>query len=348
MRERYSNLDGLRTVSCLCLIAMHIKANADYSISSFFQGIMVSWTHFVLLFLFISGFGMCCGYYEKFKNTGIDLNGFYLKRYKKILPFFLTLIVLDIIFSRELSHIIEGITESTLVFGLLPNNSPDVIGVSWTLGVIFLFYMLFPFVVFLCWTKKRAWVTFIASIIINLFCSVYYFSGKFVVEMFTPRHSFLFCSPYFIGGVLIYLYRENIKRFVSYHRWLWLCICILTSVVWYLIPNDIQGVDISSIAILIVLTMWVMYAISVNSIILSNAFTKYISGISMEMYLSHMFVYRIVEKFHGLYVFGHGWISLVFSWFLVVLVLIVFIQIWTICKNKILELFSRGCFCKKK
>lgn len=140
-RERYDNLDGLRAISCLCIIAMHIAANATYELGIVGREIVGSWTHFVPLFLMISGFGMFCGYYERFKTGSIDLNSFYTKRYKKLLPFFITLIVIDIVMDRSLAHLIEGLTETTLVFGLLPNNQLDVIGVSWTLGVIFLFYI---------------------------------------------------------------------------------------------------------------------------------------------------------------------------------------------------------------
>ena len=82
---------------------------------------------------------MFCGYYEKFKSGEINLNTFYTKRYKKILPFFITLIVIDVIMDRSLGHVIQSLTEATLVFGLLPNNQPDVIGVCWTLGVSWLF-----------------------------------------------------------------------------------------------------------------------------------------------------------------------------------------------------------------
>lgn len=93
--ERYDNLDGLRTLSCLGIIAMHIKANTDYQITGWvYETFISSWTLFVYLFLLISGFGMFCGYYEKFKTGTIDLNGFYIKRYKKILPFFLSLLCL--------------------------------------------------------------------------------------------------------------------------------------------------------------------------------------------------------------------------------------------------------------
>ena len=141
MTERYDNLDGLRALSCVAIIAMHIKANADYQIDSWlFQNVVAAWGHLVALFLMISGFGMFCGYYEKSKSGSIDLNNFYIKRYKKILPFFITLIVIDMVMDRSLGHVIQGITEATLVFGLLPNNQPEVIGVCWTLGVIFLFY----------------------------------------------------------------------------------------------------------------------------------------------------------------------------------------------------------------
>lgn len=326
MKERYDNLDGLRTISCLCIIAMHIKANASYVLNPFFETIVDSWTHFVPLFLMISGFGMFCGYYECFKNEGVDLNSFYTKRYKKLLPFFITLILIDIAMDRSLSHVIEGIAEATLVFGLLPNNQPDVIGVSWTLGVIFLFYMLFPFIVYLCWNKKRAWLSFGISIILSLFCSFYYFTDKFVVEGFIPRHNFLYCAPFFIGGSILYIYRNIIKGFVSGHRWVWLVGCVSLTLVWYYIPAGNSGVWM--LKNLLLFFSWLMYAIGVESRVLSNKVMNYMSGISLELYLAQMVIFRVIEKAKGLYVFGHGWLSFISSWIAVVLGLIVFIEGW--------------------
>lgn len=133
-------------ISCFGIIAMHIRASSSYEINGYFYNeIIPSWTQFVPLFLLISGFGMFCGYYDGIRNGTIDINLFYSKRYKKILPFFSVLIIIDVLLEHSISHLIEGITEITLVFGLLPNNKLSVIGVGWTLGVIFLFYMLFPF-----------------------------------------------------------------------------------------------------------------------------------------------------------------------------------------------------------
>lgn len=54
----------------------------------------------------------------------------------------------------------------------------------------------------------------------------------------------------------------------------------------------------------------------------------YLSGISLELYLAQMVIFRVVEKTHGLYLFGHGWLSFVDVWIAVVVGLIMFIEIW--------------------
>ena len=326
MKERYNNLDGLRTISCLCIIAMHIRANADYNLGTVGSPIVASWTHFVPLFLMISGFGMFCGYYERFKNGTFDLNSFYSKRYKKLLPFFITLILIDVVMDKSLAHVIEGITEATLVFGLLPNNQPDVIGVSWTLGVIFLFYMLFPFIVYLCWTKRRACMTFVSSIVLSIFCSLYYFTDKFVIEGFAARHNFLYCAPWIIGGGIAYLHREAIKNFVRRYRWILLSGCVALTVAWYFVPDDDGAITMLKNTILFM--PWLMYAISVDSKFLNNKVMKYLSAISLELYLAQMVIFRVIEKAHCLYLVGHGWPSFLLVWLGLVIGLIVFIEIW--------------------
>lgn len=336
MKERYENLDGLRTISCLCLIVMHIQANASFNIPSSLQSFMASWTHFVLLFLMISGFGMFCGYYERFKEGSINLNTFYIKRYKKTCPFFITLILIDIFMTRTLNHLIEGITEATMVFGLLPNNQLDVIGVSWTLGVIFLFYLLFPFFVFMFWTKQKAWFSFLTCTVVAVFCTLYFFSERFVVEIFTARHNFLYCAPFFAGGAMVYMYRDTIKKIITKYRWPYLIICIGASVFCFSLPNKGRYADLFILLrYLPLFMMWIMYSISVESKILSNRFVKYISGISFEMYLAHMFIFRVVEKTQVIYLIGNGISSLLLTCFIVVFGLIVFIPIWRLIYKKI-------------
>ncbi|ORU01447.1 protein of unknown function DUF33 [Anaerovibrio sp. JC8] len=342
MAERYDNLDGLRVIACLGIIAMHIKANASYVLPSVFDDVVGSFTHFVPLFLIISGFGMFCGYYTRLKNNNIDLDSFYSKRYKKLLPFFATLILIDIIVDQSFEHIIEGFTEATLVFALLPNNELDVIGVSWTLGVIFLFYMLFPFIVYLCWTPKRACVTFVLSMILSLFCSFYFFTDKYVIADFTHRHNFLYCAPWFLSGGVTYLYRGKIKEFISRYRLAWLCLCVFLTVSYYVVPVNIPLVP----KLLIVFWPWLIYSISVESRILSNSVMKYLSGISLELYLAQMVIFRGVEKLHGLYILGNGLLGFMTTCLFVVGSLIVFIEVWKYLERFVMEMFTMEATCR--
>ena len=144
--RHYKSIDGLRALSCLGIILMHIQANTKYHLggSFVFERFIPSLTWLVYLFLMISGFGMCVGYLNKFQSGAVDLEAFYKKRYVKILPFFALLLVIALVMEHSISTVYEISIEILLLHGLLPNNAVSVIGVCWTLGVIFLFYLLFP------------------------------------------------------------------------------------------------------------------------------------------------------------------------------------------------------------
>lgn len=43
--------------------------------------------------------------------------------------------------------------------------------------------------------------------------------------------------------------------------------------------------------------------------LLDNKLTNSFSKISMEFYLSHMFIFRVIEKTGLLYKFGNGWVG---------------------------------------
>lgn len=48
--------------------------------------------------------------------------------------------------------------------------------------------------------------------------------------------------------------------------------------------------------LILLFSLWMVYAISGERKWLSNKVTKYLSGISMELYLSHMVLFRFTEK----------------------------------------------------
>ena len=221
----------------------HVLANGEYGIGGFvFERLIPSFTNLVFLFMMVSGFGMCCGYYQKFKDQKIGVTDFYKKRYSKIWPYFALLCVLDFVMSPSKSALYEVFANLTLCQGLLPNMNISVIGVSWTLAVIFVFYLLFPFFCFLLENKKRAWLVFICAVIYNFMCSTYFFDESHIADRaavnFSARTNILYCAVYFIAGGLIFLYRKELAEFASKHKVIAGAILLIATVAYFAVGGN--------------------------------------------------------------------------------------------------------------
>ena len=244
-RKYYGAIDGLRTIACIGIVMMHVRANNAYEISGFvYDDIIASFTNFVFLFMAISAFGMCCGYLDKMLNNQISLESFYAKRYHKILPFFAVLVLLDVVMSPSKGALIEGLADITLLFGLFPNNI-SVIGVGWFLGLIFAFYLIFPFYCVLIKSRKRAWIAFGVSVLMNYIFGSYFGIG---------RTNIVYCLPYLIAGGLIYLYRHELEQFSSKYWQITFGGIIICAILYYAIGvNTITMLLISAILLIFAL-----------------------------------------------------------------------------------------------
>lgn len=205
-KERYENIDGIRAYACIGIVLMHVLANGNFNLTGFiFEKFISSLGNLTLLFMLLSAFSMCCGYYERFQNGTISLEQFYVRRYQRIWPFFALLCTAELILSHSLNALYEWFADLTLAFGFIPNHGIEVVGVGWFLGTIFVFYMIFPFFVFLMKDKKRAWLVMGACLILHLLCIVRF-------EGANGRENIIYSSIFFVAGGLIYLYRNSLKR----------------------------------------------------------------------------------------------------------------------------------------
>lgn len=314
--ERYDALDGLRALACICIVLMHVMSNMNVLLSSNWltTKVIPFAGNFVLLFMMLSAFSVSCGYYDRIKTGLISPNDFYKKRYMRILPFFGLLVAIDVLqtfivekFSLSASmkaELYEAYADLTLAFGFLPDADINVIGVGWFLGVIFLFYMIYPFFTFLLHTKRRAWIVF--AIVIGF----YYVVREYFVEIkgcVGGSSNIILCLPYFILGGIIYLYRNDIVNLaarklmrVAVNVWL-MVLVLIYSVVFF--AFSLNEVDSSLFFVLLLYGLWLIYAVAENSkmntcTLLNNKVMKFFSNISMEIYLCHMMFFRIVEMCH--------------------------------------------------
>lgn len=241
MKERYGAIDGLRMIACIGIMMMHVQANNGYKIDGYFYNTVIpSFTNFVFLLMTVSAFGMCCGYYEKVKNQQISFSDFYAKRFKKILPFFGILVLIDVVLSPSRGALYEAFADLTLLFGFLPNaGNISVIGVGWFLGLVFVFYLCFPFFCVLLETKRRAWIAFGVSLLYNFVCATYFEVG---------RSNILYSACFFLAGGLIYLYRHELAKLKP---WLAVVFAAAAVALYYLIGGYAMNCRLVSATLLI-------------------------------------------------------------------------------------------------
>ena len=280
-RKYYSGIDALRAFSAIGILMMHVRANSSFQISGFvYNRLIPSFSDLVFLFMTISAFALCSGYYNKVIQNQFNAISFYKKRYSKILPFFMVLILIDLFHSPSLPALIESITNVTCLYGLLPNcGNITVIGVGWFIGVIFIFYLLFPFFCALLNNKKVFFLMLLLSIVFNLYFSKYYN---------IDRTNFLFCLMFFIIGGGMYLY-TNIFSSINYFFIIFSC-CI-SYCIYLFIDNQFK-----LLLYLLFVIFVLLFSIKSTNKLKNNRLISFLSSISMEIYLSHMLIFRIVEK----------------------------------------------------
>lgn len=297
--DRYEGINGLKAYAIIGIALMHVLSNGKYELGGFvFEKLIPNFTNLVFLFMMVSGFGMCCGYYQKIIDRKISVEEFYSKRYIKIWSYFALLCALDFVISPSKNSLYEVFANLTLCQGLLPNANISVIGVSWTLAVIFEFYMLFPFFCFLIGNKKRAWGVAAAALVFNYLCGSYFNAG---------RTNIVYDAIYFIAGGLIFLYRKELAEFAVKSKVIAGAILLIATVAYFAVGGNTLTMLFFCVAALV-------YTLGCNREGgLVNPVAKFLGGICFEIYLCHMVIYRVLEKFHLVHLFGNGLLAYIFT-----------------------------------
>lgn len=296
--ERYGALDGLRTYAAIGIVLMHVLSNIGVKPSdNYLTETLIPWfTDFTLMFMVVSGFSLCCGYYDRVKTGEITPNAFYKKRYMRILPFFACLCLLDLVMSPSMDQVFNLFANLTLCFNFIPNVHIPMIGVGWFLGLVFVFYLLFPFFVFLLDSNRRGWLSLIIALVFAGLCTFHSYNVDIPVPKI-DRTNIIYTMPLFMAGGMIYLYRDKLKL-EGVKQYLLLTLCIVLSVLFFVFPEVRKTRFGALVSELVLFASWLIYALGSKDLILNNRVVRFISGISMEVYLCHMVMFRVVERIH--------------------------------------------------
>lgn len=208
-------IQGLRGFSVLLVFLYHCK------IQLFSNGYLG-----VDIFFVISGFVITQAIYKDYLGNKFSINSFFIKRIKRIIPNLFFIIILTYIL-----YVIFGPPDLSLwpqtissLFGVsnlwLLNNQKnyfdnifdDPLGHTWSLGVEEQFYLVYPFLIFLLFKRKKrinySIIALIIIIVITLALSLY-------IEKLKPEYVF-YLSPLrfweFAFGCLIFFISNKKKK----------------------------------------------------------------------------------------------------------------------------------------
>ena len=300
-KDYYPAIDGLRALAAIGVVLIHVWQNSLYELS----GDILLWVipttyNVVFLFMIISGFSMCCGYYEKILKGQVSLERFYSKRFWKIWPLFALMSLVEFATSPSAGTFYEMLGNMTLLFGFTGQRM-SVIGVGWYIGATMIFYLIFPFVCTLLSSKKKAWLAFAAALFLN-------WLSRERFDLFCDSFSYDFV--FFLTGGMVFLYRDKLTVIAEKYRLLLLVLCTGATACCYFF-------GFSGLTRIMVYTLCLVYALGPDRKLLDNPVTLFRAGISLEIYLCHMAVFRIVEKLGISTLLGNGWLSFLFTFTLV-------------------------------
>ena len=151
----------------------------------------------------------------------------------------------------------------------------------------------------------------VTALVFNWLCGVYFFDGNHIVDSlsvgFTPRLNIVYDAIYFIAGGLIFLYRKELAEFASKYKVIAGVILLIATVAYFALGGNTLTMLFFCVAALV-------YTLGCKrGGVLVNPVAKFLGGISFEIYLCHMVIYRVLEKLHLVHLFGNGLLAYIFT-----------------------------------
>lgn len=301
--ERIINVDILRGLSVLLIIAYHSWVYAGYPILIKIGSIIAYGGEIgVTMFFILSGFSV---YLSINKDYNIGYKHYLKKRVVRICPGYYISIIIIILFQKlatllTKNGLLDVITHGLFIHNLFPQYHGSINGVYWTLGNIIQFY-------FLSWIFYKLLKKYNFKIVIlSIFLTICYklvcyslLSSKNIDEIFYfiyGRQLLGSIDNFILGMYISHMYINNKKYFLKYK---YIIVVLLIFALFYWVKLlDINKLYINTIfgciwhtVLACLLSLILYYVINLknfNNII--NKVILYISKFEYELYLWHIII----------------------------------------------------------
>jgi peptidoglycan/LPS O-acetylase OafA/YrhL len=203
---RLSGLESARGFAALTIVLFHVCYIPPLEVSAAVKEVFQHFGVGVPLFYAISAFSLFVGY-EKSLDRPEGLKKFFLRRFFRIAPLFYVMLVIWLLIGKFHFHSggkgRDWLVNASFVFGLLPGKHEGIVWASWSIGVEWIFYALFPLFLVLARTRGAATVLFVVGMLISINTPAL-LSGVATAAPSYLYMCFLTQLAFFCAGVLAY------------------------------------------------------------------------------------------------------------------------------------------------
>ena len=316
---RLDFLDALRFFAILYVIISHLVlipqpnlAIPEWIAPFFINGGDAGVSLFFVLSAFSLSYAM-----DKRSSESLLIKNFYVRRFFRIAPLFYFLMILYWIRDAAVFHVLHPVSEilinASLLFNLAPSCITGFVWASWTIGVIALLYLIFPFIHRYVRNLYGALGLFVVSVLMawgwSYFVKIYGVATGYLTPddiSFVWGFGFLQHLPVFVCGIVVYrLFFDYLIKMNQRSRQLYGIILILFFMVFYsvLLTESMQNI------------LWgkkILHGICFSLLVLGlglkpfgflvNSRTAYLGKISYSMYLFHpLLIFSIIPIYRWIY-----------------------------------------------
>lgn len=205
VRGRLHGPDVLRGFAAIGVVLFHVyylSGAPKTALIGFFVGRL---DFFVRLFFALSAFAIAYAYSARL-NSQSDMRNFYLKRFFRLAPLFYFVMLCGALLTlwqgRPGPSFYDYLLSLTFSFSFVPGKNGSIVGGGWSLGLEWIFYIAFPFLLSLARNLRAALALWVLTCILAIASSLYFSNSAEVDGLRNYGLLFILAHlPFFVAGI---------------------------------------------------------------------------------------------------------------------------------------------------